>query len=195
MKINISGKTFRGQEFKIGKQPIQITSSYICLGITFTFPGSFSLVQQKLSKKATSPLYNFLSEINIYNGASVVTIFKLFDSLVNPTVLYNRKIWGCFLKSFGSKYNKFVSKIFDERIIPATMHNKVCKMALGAHSKASNLAVKGELGRFPLHIVFKYFMRLNSFSNNTILSSALEANIHMDNMGKHSWLTTIKHLL
>ena len=70
------------------------------------------------------------------------------------------------------------------------MHNKVCKMALGVHSKASNLAVKGELGRFPRHIIykriFKYFMRLISFSNNTILSSALEANIHMDNMGKHS---------
>ena len=68
------------------------------------------------------------------------------------------------------------------------MHNKVCKMALGVHSKASNLAVKGELGRFPLHIIiykriFKYFMRFISFSNNTILSSALEANIHMDNMG------------
>ena len=38
-------------------------------------------------------------------------------------------------------------------------------------------------------------MRLISFSNNTILSSALEANIHMDNMGKHSWFTTVKHLL
>ena len=34
-----------------------------------------------------------------------------------------------------------------------------------------------------------------SFSNNTILGSALEANIHMDNMGKHSWFTTVKHLL
>ena len=38
-------------------------------------------------------------------------------------------------------------------------------------------------------------MRLISFSNNTILSSALEANIHMDNMCKHSWFTTVKHLL
>ena len=33
------------------------------------------------------------------------------------------------------------------------MHNKVCKMALGVHSKASNHAVKGELGRFPLHLI------------------------------------------
>ena len=210
MKINIkktkiiifnrSGKIFKGKKFKIGKQPIQITDSYVYLGITFTSSGSFSLAQQKLSNKATRSLYSFLSEINIYKGASVATILTPFDSLVNPILLFNCEIWGCFLKSFGSKYNKFVSKIFDERIIPETMHNKVCKMALGVHSKASNLAVKGELGRFPLHIIiykriFKYFMRLISFSNNTILSSALEANIHMDNMGKHSWFTTVKHLL
>ena len=38
-------------------------------------------------------------------------------------------------------------------------------------------------------------MRLISYSNNTTLSSTLEANIHMDNMGKYSWFTTIKHLL
>ena len=28
---------------------------------------------------------------------------------------------------------------------PENMHNKVCKMALGVRSKASNLAAKGEL--------------------------------------------------
>ena len=164
MKINIkktkiivfnkSGKIFKGQEFKIGKQPIQITDSYVYLGISFTSSGSFSLAQQKLSNKATRSLYSFLSEINIYNGASVATILKLFDSLVNPILLCNYEIWGCFLKSFGSKYNKFVSKIFDERIIPETMHNNVCKMALGVHSKARNLVVKGEFGRFPFISLF-----------------------------------------
>ena len=45
------------------------------------------------------------------------------------------------------------------------MHNKVYKMALGVHSKASNLAVKEDLGRFPLLLIiytriFKYFLRL-----------------------------------
>ena len=107
-------------------------------------------------------LYSFLSDINIYKGASVKTILKLFHSHLTPIRLYNCEIWGCFLKSFGSNYGKFLSKIFDERILPETIHNKMCKMALGVHSKASNLAVKGELGRYPLHIIiytriFKYF--------------------------------------
>ena len=38
-------------------------------------------------------------------------------------------------------------------------------MAIGVHSKASNPAVKGELGRCPLHLIvytriFKYLLRL-----------------------------------
>ena len=90
---------------------------------------------------------------NVYNGASVSTALKLFDSLVSPILLYNYDIWGYLLKSVGNNYDKFVSRIFDERITPENMHNKVCKMALGVHSKASNHAVKGELGRFPLHLI------------------------------------------
>ena len=81
------------------------------------------------------------------------------------------------------------------------MHNKVCKMALGVHSKASyNHAVKGELGCFPLHLIiysriFKYFLRLLTLQNNQILNSALEINIHLNNVGKHSWFTTVIQLL
>ena len=51
------------------------------------------------------------------------------------------------------------------------MHNKVCKMALGVHFKANNHAVKGELGRFSLHLIiyttiFKSFLRLLTLQNN-----------------------------
>ena len=59
------------------------------------------------------------------------------------------------------------------------MHNKVCKMALGVHSKASNHAVKREL----------------TFQNDPILNSALAINIHLNNVGKYSWFTNVTHLL
>ena len=106
-----------------------------------------------------------------------------FTSLVSPILLNDCEMWGCFLKSVGNNYDKFVSR-----------------MALGVHSKASNHAVKGELGRFPLHLIiytriFKYFLRLLTLQNNQILNSALEINIHLNNVGKHSWFTTVKHLL
>ena len=95
-------------------------------------------------------------------------IFNIVNSLLSPTGLF---------------------------ISPENMHNKVCKMALGVHSKASKHAVKGELGRFPLHLIiytriFKYFLRLLTLQNNQILNSALEINIHLNNVSKHSWFTT-----
>ena len=106
-----------------------------------------------------------------------------FTSLVSQILLNDCEMWGCFLKSVGNNYDKFVSR-----------------MALGVHSKASNHAVKGELGRFPLHLIiytriFKYFLRLLTLQNNQILNSALEINIHLNNVGKHSWFTTIRDLL
>ena len=176
--FNKSGKIFR-REFKIGNQPIQVTDSYVYLGITFTPSSSFLLAQKNLYCKATRSLYGFLSEVNIYNGASVSAVPKRFYSFVSPMLLCNCEIWGCFLKSVGNNYEKFVSRIFDERITPENMYNKVCKMALGVHSKASNHAVKGELGRFPLHLIiytriFKYFLRLLTLQNNQILNSTLE---------------------
>ena len=77
--FNKSGKIFRS-EFKVGNQPIQVTDNYVYFGITVTPSGSFSLAQKKLYNKATRSLYSFLSEVNIYNGASVSTVLKLFDS-------------------------------------------------------------------------------------------------------------------
>ena len=56
--FNKSGKIFRS-EFKLGNQPIQVTDSYVYLGITFMLSGSFSLAQKKLYNKATRSLYTY----------------------------------------------------------------------------------------------------------------------------------------
>ena len=105
-----------------------------------------------------------------------------FTSLVSPILLNDCEMWGCFLKSVGNIYDKFVSR-----------------MALGVHSKASNHAVKGELGRFPLHLIiytriFKHFVMLFTLPNNQILNSALETNI-FNNVGEHLRFTAVRHLL
>ena len=115
--FNKSGKIFRS-EFKLGNQPIQVTDSYVYLGITFTPSGSFSLAQKKPYNKATRSLY-------IYNGASVSTVLKLFYSLVSQSFCTTVKFGVDFLKSVRNNYDKFVSRIFDERITPKNMHDKL----------------------------------------------------------------------
>ena len=81
-------------------------------------------------------------------------LFKFSRVIINNTHKNTTvKLGVVFLKSVGNNYDKFVPRIFDERITPENMHNEVCKMALGVHSKASNHAVKGGLRRFPLHLI------------------------------------------
>ena len=101
-----------------GKQQIQVTDGYLYLGITFTPSGSFSLAQKKPYNKGTRSLY-------IYNGASVSTVLKLFYSLVSQSFCSTVKFGVDFLKSVRNNYDKFVSRIFDERITPKNMHNKL----------------------------------------------------------------------
>ena len=118
--FNKSGKIFRS-EFKLGNQPIQVTDSYVYLGITFTPSGSFSLAQKKLYNKATRSLYSFLSEVNIYNGASVSTVLKLFGSLVslNLPTPHSNKVEGIFEPKKSPGYRCY-------RGGPAPIPNKVC---------------------------------------------------------------------
>ena len=73
-------------------------------------------------------------------------------------------------------------------------------MALWVHSKASNHTVKGELGRFPLHLIiyirtFKYFLRLLTLQNNQVLNRALEIDSHLNNIGKHLWSHNVEKTL
>ena len=60
------------------------------------------------------------------------------------------------------------------------------KIVLGVNSKATNFAVRSELGRFPLHIkiytvMLKYWNRLNDFIDNPIIVDARIVNedIHL----------------
>ena len=85
-----------------GKQQIQVTDGY----------------QKKPYNKASRSLY-------IYNGASVSTVLKLFYSLVSQSFCTTVKFGVDFLKSVRNNYDKFVSRIFDERITPKNMHNKL----------------------------------------------------------------------
>ena len=75
--FNKSGKIFRS-EFKLGNQSIQVTDSYVYLGITFTPSGSFSLAQKKLYSNATRSLYSFLSEVNQFTMAHLSQQFLNF---------------------------------------------------------------------------------------------------------------------
>ena len=123
------------------------------LGTTFTPSGSFSLGRKTLYKKASRVMFSFLSEINLRTGAQPSTIQKLFGALVKPILIYNCEVWEAFLKSkSNTSFEKFQTILFDDKLHYELLRNHLCKHLLGVHSKASNFAVRGELGCYTINI-------------------------------------------
>ena len=74
----------------------------------------------------------------------MVTIDLLYRNAKGPL---NEK--ASFIKDLRDKF-PYITKYMDKEDPTEKLHLKCCKLALGVHSKSSNLAVYAELGRYPL---------------------------------------------
>ena len=68
---------------------------------------------------------------------------KIFDTLISTILTYNSEIWGVYAKPDF--------KAWDGTQIEKT-HLQFCKRHLEVNNKASNIACRAELRRFPLSI-------------------------------------------
>ena len=73
------------------------------------------------------------------------------------------------------------------------------KVILGVHLKTSNLAVRSELGRLPLHIkiflsVLKYWVHLDELNDNPIMMNALDSIMELfQAKSYHGYLLSINY--
>ena len=109
-----------------------------------------------------------------YGIASIHTILKVFDHTVKPVLLYSSEVWGMFnmTSKLKKRKNDLIYDLYNDHKIEKLNLN-LCKSILGVGSKASNLAVVGELGRYPLYIdivisMIKYWIRLHEDKGPTI---------------------------
>ena len=79
--------------------------------------------------------------------------------MISPVLSYNSEIWGVYVK------HDF--KAWDNTPIEKT-HLKFCKRYLDISNKASNVASRSELGRFPLIIISIYTLSDLGNSSNLI---------------------------
>ena len=73
------------------------------------------------------------------NGLKPSLACKIFDSMISPILTYNSEVWGAFVKS-------------DLKSWDSSATEKFCKRYLQVHNKASNIACRAELGKFPMII-------------------------------------------
>ena len=88
---------------------------------------------------------------------------------------YNSEVWGAFAKSDF--------KSWDSSAIEKT-HLQFCKRYLEVHNKASNIACRAELGKFPLIIdinkkILNYLNYLREKEESSIVKQSLKISIDL----------------
>ena len=80
---------------------------------------------------------------------------KLFDILVLPVLTYGIEVWGPLLIANEnlSKVQNHTLKVMLEPTIIEKLNLHLCKYVLGVSRKATNDAVRGEIGRLPIIIL------------------------------------------
>lgn len=146
MIFNKGGHVIKRFLFTYKDETIEVTQKYCYLGIVFSSSGNFNSALDALIDKANKVLFK-IKQFDTRQHLSLT--IKLFNNLVVPILRYGSEVWTPYLMK-GLNENNF-SHICDS--VPVEqVHNKFCKYLLGVHRKASNVAVRGELGRFPLLI-------------------------------------------
>ena len=130
-------KQVHNEEWNINGDKIETVDNFCYLGAKFLYNGNMKLVAKSLSEQALRAMNNLMSLFTRID-LDVKTKLSLFDKMVVPIILYSSEVWGVY------EY-KEIDKI----------HIKFCKYILGVKNQTPNVAVLGELGRFPLSVLCK----------------------------------------
>ena len=126
--------------FKFGNIDLEQVEDYIYLGICFNWNGSFVKAKKLLHDKASKAIYSLIQKGRRLNLPTDIML-KLFDSCVEPILLYGCEVWG-----------------YENVDILEKVHTKFCKFIFGVSKYSHNMPVYGELGRHPLSIKIKQRM-------------------------------------
>lgn len=162
---------------------LEVVNKYCYLGFMFSTKLSAKIGTDHLVSKAKKASFFLLKVFFKCKDMSKDIFFKIFDAKVQSILLYSSEVWG------ASKLQSI------ERV-----HMFVCKRFLNVPVKTPNAMVYGELGRQPLYIngyvrCVKYWLHLQQLDNSRLPRQAYEMLVNLDTLGKHCWVSDIKHIL
>ena len=161
--------------FHIGNEIIDIVQNYTYLGTCLSSSGNFTLSLEHLRQKALHAFFSLRRHTD-FNKLKPSLACKIFDSMISPILTYNSEVWGAYVKSDF--------KSWDSSAIEKT-HLQFCKRYLEVHNKASNIACRAELGKFPLIIdinkkILNYLSYLQEKDENSIVKQHYSPSAYLD---------------
>ena len=169
--------------FKCDEKCIGMTSKYKYLGLWFNEHLDMSDSAKEIAKSATRALGVIIAKFKQLGGISYTCFKKLYESSVEPILLYGAGVWG--------------SKEF--RILN-TVQNKAARFILGVQPKACNTATQGDLGWISVFgkqklEVIRLWTRLNMMSEDRTTSKVFKQNCNKALNGVINWENSVMQLL
>ena len=166
-------------EWSVNDENIEIVDNFKYLGVTFYHTG-FMIHAVKILSDQALRAYNCLLTLFNRINLDVKTKLSLFDSMVVPILLYCSEVWG----------------IYDYKAIDK-LHNRFCKSVLVVRQQTPNMAVYGELERYPLSVickerVLKFWLKIMN-NDNSIMFNIFNEQCNSNN--KKCWAMRVKSLL
>ena len=179
------------ESFHISNLEVEKVKQCKYLGVVLASSGTFTYAKNNIVQRAKKALFKIKTCLG-FGKISPHLGLKIFDQTVSPVCLYASEIWSSenlvknkkFSKKWGL-YEYFYDSCIEE------LNVSMCKFLLGVNKKAGNIAVKSELGRYPLamRIISQCvgFWNHLHMSENTLLSNALHESKKLAAENVNSW--------
>jgi hypothetical protein len=197
MQINRNSNILHN--FHIGQEPLENVENYKYLGLIVNCKGSLNNARTQLYGSALKAMYKLRKCIG-NSHINVATALRLFDSLIQPILLYGCEITNTYYHNPNKNFDFFINKLMKND--QEKLQLNFCRMILGVNNRTTNAAVLGELGRFPLFIkalrlTVNFYNRAIKSNEDSLLKLAIKDSEHMKNHKKSwcNWLHNIFNLL
>ena len=177
------GHLSRWENWHFGGKSIDVVSYYKYLGLMLSSRNNWSKAIFTLASQASKAL-NMLSitrwKLEYFDFH---THFRLFDTMILPILCYGSEIWGYLHYDVLEKIQR-----------------KWCRKFLGVPNHTTNEAVLGECGRLPIYFhtlkrCIRFWLKLIELPDNRLPKQAYKMLHNLDNLGRHTWATSIKNIL
>ena len=199
MIFNKSGrkaKAFQHLKFSVNGRQLSIVDEYVYLGLTFVPSGSFQVGMEALCAKASRAYFSIANILYTNRRMPVQRAMRLADSLVFPVSYYASDFLTPLVlpgRSYSSQQELLRAW---QAYKPELTNQRMCRLLLSVHKKASRLPLLGDLGRYPLLVAglansVTYSQVLYTRAPTTLVRRTLNEMENMVSNGQECWLTKV----
>ena len=187
-----SKKTFKKvnyPSFTCNKNKLDVVSEFTYLGVKLSSTGNFIAHLNQSREKALHAFFK-LTQIADFKELKPKQANRLFDSMIAPILTYGCEVWGAYQKQNFDNWDKSQTE---------KVHLRFCKYYLGINRKASNIASRSELGRFPLKIfvdtlILKFYNHLITLPDDSVAKQAFLISKSLFSRNKSSFHSNFQNM-